>query len=108
MEEIGRKMFLLYLKPIINGVGNYYIEAQTRDGTKTDVIIDYLGHQYIIELKIWRGNAYNERGEAQIAGYLDYYHAKKGYLVSFCFNKNKTPGTKTIQIGDKEIVECVV
>ena len=108
VEEIGRKMFLLYLKPVINGVGNYYIEAQTRDGTKTDVIIDYLGKQYIIELKIWRGNAYNERGEEQIAGYLDYYHAKKGYLVSFCFNKNKTPGTKTIQIGDKEIVECVV
>ena len=108
VEEKGRKLFLLYLKPIINGVGNYYIEAQTRDETKTDVVIDYLGHQYIIELKIWRGNAYNERGEEQIAGYLDFYHAKKGYLVSFCFNKNKQSGMKTIQVGDKEIVECVV
>ena len=25
-EEEGRKLFLLYLRPIINGVGNYYIE----------------------------------------------------------------------------------
>ena len=108
VEKTGRKLFLLYLKPIINGIGNYYIEAQTRDETRTDVIIDYLGHQYIIELKIWRGNAYNERGEAQIAGYLDYFHAKKGYLVSFCFNKNKNPGTKTIQVSDKTVVECVV
>ena len=108
VEDKGRKFFLLYLKPIINGVGNYYIEAQTRDETRTDVIIDYLGHQYIIELKIWRGNAYNERGEEQIAGYLDMYHAKKGYLVSFCFNKNKQSGVKTIQVGDREIVECVV
>ncbi|MBQ9396142.1 MAG: AAA-like domain-containing protein [Proteobacteria bacterium] len=108
VEEKGRKLFLLYLKPIINGVGNYYIEAQTRDETRTDIIIDYLGHQYIIELKIWRGNAYNERGEDQIAGYLDFYHAKKGYLVSFCFNKNKESGMKTIQVGDREIVECVV
>ncbi len=108
VEDMGRKLFLLYLKPIINGIGNYYIEAQTRDETRTDVIIDYLGHQYIIELKIWRGNAYNERGEDQIAGYLDMYHATKGYLVSFCFNKNKQSGVKTIQVGDREIVECVV
>ena len=31
LEEEGRKYFLLYLRPIINGVGNYYIEARTRD-----------------------------------------------------------------------------
>ena len=61
-----------------------------------------------IELKIWRGNAYNERGEKQIAEYLDYFHETKGYLVSFCFNKNKTPGTKTMQIGDKTITETVI
>ena len=63
LEEYGRKFFLLYLKPIINGVGNYYIEAQTRDARRTDVIIDYLGEQFIVELKIWRGNEYNERGD---------------------------------------------
>ena len=54
-EKDGREQFLLYLKPIINGTGNYYIEAQTRDQTRTDVIIDYLAQQYILELKIWRG-----------------------------------------------------
>lgn len=31
VEEYGRKFFLLYLKPIINGIGNYYVEAQTRE-----------------------------------------------------------------------------
>ena len=108
IEKMGRKLFLLYLKPIINGIGNYYIEAQTRDETRTDVIIDYLGQQYIIELKIWRGDAYNQRGEEQIAGYLDYFHAKKGYLLSFCFNKNKTRETKTIQVRDKTIFEVIV
>ena len=108
VEKMGRKLFLLYLKPIINGIGNYYIEAQTRDETRTDVVIDYLGRQYIIELKIWRGNAYNERGEEQIAGYLDYFHAKKGYLVSFCFNKCKSLQTQTIQVGDKTVFEAVV
>ena len=41
IEAYGRKFFLLYLKPIINGTGNYYLEAQTRDARRTDVIVDY-------------------------------------------------------------------
>lgn len=108
VEEYGRKLFLLYLKPIINGTGNYYIEAQTRDERRTDVIVDYLGEQFIIELKIWRGNEYNERGEKQLTDYLDYYHKNKGYLLSFNFNQQKEVGVKEIRIGDKVIVEAVV
>ena len=108
-EEECRRFFMLYVRPIINGSGNYYIEAQTRDRSRTDMIIDYLGTQYVIEMKIWRGNSYNERGEAQLAEYLDYYHITKGYLLSFCFNKKKAkPTAKTLAIGGKEIVEVVV
>ena len=108
IEENGRKFFMLYLKPIINGIGNYYIEARTRDERRTDVIVDYLGEQFIVELKIWRGNEYNERGEQQLADYLDDYHQKKGYLLSFNFNKNKKVGIKELKIGTKTIVEAVV
>ena len=107
-EEDGRKLFLLYLLPIINGTGNYYIEAQTRDQKRTDVIVDYLGKQYIIELKIWRGEEYNTEGEKQIAEYLNYYHLEKGYLLSFNFNKNKKSGMKTIQVNGKTVIEAVV
>jgi hypothetical protein len=88
-EKDGREQFLLYLKPIINGTGNYYIEAQTRDQTRTDVIVDYLGQQYIIELKIWRGPRYNTDGEKQIKEYLDYWNLNTGYMLSFNFNINK-------------------
>lgn len=108
VEKQGRKLFLLYLKPIINGVGNYYIEAQTRDERRTDVVVDYLGEQFIIELKIWHGNEYNERGEEQLADYLDYYHKDRGYMLSFNFNKNKKTGVKKIQVGSRSIVEAVV
>ena len=108
IEDDGRKLFLLYLRPIINGVGNYYIEAQTRDLTRTDVIVDYLGEQFVIEMKIWHGREYNERGEKQLAEYLDYYHISKGYLLSFSFNQNKEIGTHTIQLGDKTIFEAIV
>ena len=49
---------------------------------RTDVIVDYRGEQFIIELKIWRGQEYNSRGEKQLADYLDYYHQKVGYMIS--------------------------
>lgn len=107
-EEDGRRYFLLYLKPIINGTGNYYIEAQTRDLRRTDVIVDYRGEQFVIELKIWRGDEYNARGEAQLAEYLDYYHLKKGYMISFNFNQKKRIGVNEIVLGDKTLVEAVV
>jgi hypothetical protein len=107
-EDDGRKLFLLYLRPIINGTGNYYIEAQTRDMKRTDVIVDYLGKQYIIELKIWHGDEYNTRGENQLAEYLDYYHINKGYLLSFNFNKNKESAMHTIELDGRTIVEAVV
>ena len=72
------------------------------------MIIDYLGKQYVIEMKIWRGESYNERGEKQLSEYLDYYHINEGYMLSFCFNKNKVSGSKTIKLGEKEIFEVVV
>ena len=108
VEEYGRKLFLLYLKPIINGTGNYYVEAQTRDMLRTDVVVDYCGKQYIIEMKIWHGEEYNCRGEKQLVEYLESYHLDKGYMLSFNFNKNKEVGLKTIEYAGKTIVEVVV
>lgn len=83
-------------------------EAQTRDERRTDVIVDYCGEQFIVELKIWHGNEYNERGERQLTEYLDYYHKDKGYMLSFNFNKNKVIGVKEVKVKDKTIVEAVV
>ena len=77
-----------------------------------DLVIDYNGEKYVVEMKIWRGESYNERGEQQLAEYLDYYGLEKGYLLSFCFNKNKETGIKEITVqtnrGEKILVEAVV
>ena len=107
-EEEGRRRFLLYIRPIINGTGNYYVETRTRNNKRMDVVIDYLGERFVIELKIWRGNAYNERGEEQLSAYLDYFHLEKGYMLSYNFNQSKEIGVKTISLGDKTLVEAVV
>ena len=72
------------------------------------MIVDYLGQQYIIELKIWRGERYNAEGEKQISEYLDYFHLTTGYMLSFNFNKKKMPGVKRVEIADKVLYEGTV
>lgn len=108
LEDTGRKYFMLFLRPIINGTGNCYVEAQTRNRERMDLVIDYCGEQSIIEMKIWHGNAYNERGEKQLSDYLDYFHLKKGYMLSFNFNRKKEIGIKEIMLGDRLLIEAVV
>lgn len=108
LEEEGRRHFLLYFRPIINGTGNYYIEASTRSLGRTDIIVDYRGEQFVVETKIWRGNEYNCRGERQLAEYLEDYNLQEGYVLSFNFNQKKQIGVHEIRIGDKTIVEAVV
>lgn len=109
LEEAGRRYFMLFLKPIINGTGNCYVEPETRNRERMDLVVDYRGEQFVVELKIWHGDAYNSRGEDQIVGYLEYYGLKKGYMISFNFNKKKKEiGVKEIVVGDKVLVEAVV
>ena len=54
------------------------IEARTRNNRRMDVVIDYLGEQFVVELKIWRGDAYNERGKEQLSDYLNYFIYRRG------------------------------
>lgn len=61
-----------------------------------------------VELKIWHGSEYNERGEKQLGDYLEYYHKDKGYMLSFNFNKKKEIGVKEIRVCGRVIVEAVV
>ena len=72
--------------------------------------MDYLGRQYIIELKIWRGPRYNADGEKQLSEYLNYWNLTTGYMLSFNFNfnKKKEQGLKEVQIGGKTLIEATL
>lgn len=107
-ENEGRKKFLFFIKPIINGTGNYYTESTTRNQRRTDLIIDYLGVQSIVEMKIWHGQKYNAEGEQQLLDYLDAHELSVGYMLTFNFNKKKKSGITEKVFGDKTIVEAVV
>lgn len=105
LENEGRERFLTYLSPIINGVGTYSIEEQTRDRKRMDIVIHYLGKRYIIEVKIWRGERYNADGEQQLIGYLDHFGLDVGYMLSFNFNKGKKIGVERISVCGKTLFE---
>lgn len=84
------------------------MESRTRELKRTDIIVDYRGEQYVIEMKVWRGEEYNRRSEEQLVDYLDAYHKDKGYMVSFNFNRKKQIGVREIAVGGKILIEAIV
>lgn len=43
-----------------------------------------------------------------MSDYLEHYHLKTGYMVTFQFNKRKEIGVKEVAVGDKVLVEAIV
>lgn len=110
LEKQGRLLFLCFIKPIINGTGFYYVEPETRNNERMDLVITYGGEEHIIELKIWHGEEYRKKGIAQLEEYLEHRNASKGYLLSFSFLKNKEYVCRTLDESEtiKNIFEVVV
>lgn len=98
---------MTYLRPIINGAGNFYIEAQTNDGKRSDLIVDYLGKQFLIELKIYYGKKYIIKGIEQLVEYLNKFDLDVGYLLIFNFNKNKKTEITRFKSGGKTIIQAI-
>ena len=110
MERQGRLLFLCFLKPIVNGTGFYYVEPETRDGGRMDLVVSFGGEEFVIELKIWRGEKYEVEGKVQLAEYLKTRNLSEGYLVTFSFLKNKTVQEEPewVEHDGKRIYEAVI
>lgn len=107
-ETNGRLIFLAYLKPILNGKGFSFVEPQTRKNKRMDVVITYGNKKYIVELKIWNGEVYREKGVHQLVEYMKEQGVKEGYLLTFNFNKNKKYTAEWIKEDGKRIFEVMV
>lgn len=89
LEKEGRLLFLTFLKPIINGIGFYYVEPETRDNRRMDLVVTYDRQEFIVELKIWHGDKYEEKGRDQLSSFLATRGMDEGYLVTFDFSKDR-------------------
>jgi hypothetical protein len=107
-ETNGRLIFLAYLKPILNGKGFSFVEPQTRENKRMDVVITYGNEKHIAELKIWNGEKYEAKGLNQLAEYLEIQGLSTGYLITFNFNKNKKYKADWLEVVNKRIFEVVL
>ena len=108
LETHGRMLFLSFLTPIINGIGFAFKEVQISEEKRLDVVITYNSNKYIIELKVWHGEEYHEKGLKQLVDYLNINNQNKGYLLVFNFNKNKEYKKEELIVEGKEIFEVFV
>jgi hypothetical protein len=90
VERQGRLLLLAYLANVVNGGGFTYVEPETRNGTRMDVVITYGGREHIVELKIWHGQHMETEAFDQLAGYLRARGQEQGWLLNFTSNK-QTP-----------------
>ena len=107
-ERQGRLLLIAFVKPIINGVGFYYVENQISYEKRTDMIVTYNKKEYVLELKIWYGEEAHQKGLNQLEKYLEIKNKDRGYLVIFNFNKGKEYKIDRLDINGKEIFEIIV
>ncbi len=103
LEREGRLLFLSYLRPIINGRGFDFKEPNVAEERRMDIVITYRRRRYVLELKIWHGPKYHQKGLRQLSDYLDTYSLREGYLLIYDFKKTKTYKQEQIAFRDKQI-----
>jgi len=109
-EQHGRLLFLSFLAPLLNGGGFYHIESQLTNLQRMDIVVDYARDEFIIELKLWRGESAHEDAYGQLAGYLAGRGAKAGYLVTFDLRQPecRTPREEWVEAGGCRIFDVVL
>jgi hypothetical protein len=91
------------MKPILNGHGYDFKEAQVSEERRLDVTITFYQHKYVAELKIWRGQAAHEEGLDQLWDYLDRLKFAEGFLLIFDHSAIKKWDSGWIIHKDKKI-----
>ena len=107
--DTGTLLFLSYLKPLINGEGDYYVEPQMGD-MRMDIAVQYRNERFIIEMKIWHGEKHHESAYRQLYEYLDKKNIESGYLLTFDFRNEKSKESKAewVECGGKKIFDVIV
>lgn len=108
IEQQGRLLFLGFLRPIINGTGHYAVEPQTRKNMRMDIQVFYGSEEFVVELKLWRGPAYEQKGYDQLVDYLEAKGLRQGYMVSFSKNKKKPKEDQWMRYRGHDIFEVIV
>ncbi|MCG9127012.1 AAA-like domain-containing protein [Candidatus Poribacteria bacterium] len=107
-ESVGRHLLLSYLEQFVKLVGGFmHIEVQTGRG-RLDLLITHNQRKYIVETKVWRGNARYDAGKRQLASYLKTEGASEGYYVVFDHRTNPEPRSESDVVDGYSIRSYVI
>ena len=88
IEAAPHLILQAFLQRVING-GEIRREMVAGTG-RLDLGLVYENQIYPIEIKLWRGEQYYQKGLEQAARYIDIYGSKEGWLVIFDQRTGKT------------------
>ncbi|MBU0764879.1 MAG: AAA-like domain-containing protein [Bacteroidetes bacterium] len=81
LEKDLRLLFLVFLNPIINGIGFSFKEVETGEEKRLDIVILFRNEKFVVELKIWRGQEYHKKGINRLKEYMKSEGVDKGYML---------------------------
>ncbi|MCP4687268.1 MAG: ATP-binding protein [Desulfobacterales bacterium] len=85
-REVGRQLLLMaFLQRIVNAGGTIEREMAVGNG-RCDLLVTFGGEQFLLELKLNRGDYSLEEGLEQIVRYMDQMGVDHGYLILFEIN----------------------
>jgi len=111
IEREAAFLFLCFLQPYLNGKGSFQLESNPNlaTGKRMDIIIIIYGNEeFIIELKIWRGEKRQQDAYQQLTDYVKKRDAGKGYLLTFDFRKKKEVKQEWIEVHETSVLEVQV
>ena len=81
LEKDLRLLFLVFLKPIINGIGFSFKEVEIGAEKRLDIVVVFMDEKFIIELKVWYGEKYHIEGKERLKNYMKAENVNKGYML---------------------------
>ncbi len=82
-REVGRQLLLMaFLQRIVNGGGSINREMAIGNG-RADLVVEYGGQTFVIELKLKYRSDSQQEGQEQLARYLSRIGQDHGYLLLF-------------------------
>ena len=89
LEKDLRLLFLVFIKPVINGLGFSFKEVEIGAEKRLDIIITFKDEKFIVELKLWYGQKYHDEGKSRLKKYMHAESVHKGYMLIMNKNRNK-------------------
>ncbi len=109
LEISGQYLLLSYLSAIFTGLEGYVAIESVNSAGEMDIVAFYRGQRFIIESKIWYGEARFAQGKEQLVRYLQAAGLSKGYMVIFDEALHQNPLLTTdgevfeVNAGDKTL-----